>query len=53
MEQYDFQLKDGDLKVKVISVDSWYVKTIRSDNSKEDYFPIQYFKRFFKVIDKS
>lgn len=47
--EYDYQLKGNELKVKVISVD-WDVKAIRSDNGKEDIFPLMYFKKHFYKI---
>ena len=47
--EYDYQLKGGKLKVKVISVD-WDVKVIRSDNGQEDTYPLMYFKKWFKEI---
>jgi hypothetical protein len=50
MIDYDFQLKRGELKVKVTAIETWNVKAIRSDNGKEDSFPIMYFKENFKEI---
>lgn len=48
---YNYQLKGGKLKVKVNSVEDWNIKAIRSDNGKEDIFPIQYFKDNFEAIE--
>lgn len=48
---YDYQLKKGQLKVKVTSVETWDVKGIRSDNGKEDTWPLMHFKKFFKEIN--
>jgi len=48
---FDYQLKIGDLKVKVTSVETWSVKGIRSDNGIEDSFPIKYFRDNFKKIE--
>ena len=48
---FDYQLKIGDLKVKVTSVGTWSVKGIRSDNGIEDSFPIKYFRDNFQKIE--
>lgn len=47
--EYDYQLKLGSLKVKVLSVD-WDVIAIRSDNGEIDEFPLMYFKKHFQKI---
>lgn len=53
MEEYDYQLKGGSLKIKVIDVEVWDVIGIRSDNGKKDVFPITYFKKHFDEIKKN
>lgn len=51
--KYDYKLKgkDSTLKVKVVAVGAWDVFAIRSDNDKEDRFPIMYFKEHFEEIE--
>jgi hypothetical protein len=48
--EYDYQLKYGELKVKVIAVETWSVKAIRYDNGEEVSYPIHYFKEHFKAV---
>lgn len=50
--EYDYRLKGrgSTLKVKVTAVETWHVVGIRSDNGKEDRFPLNYFKNFFQEI---
>lgn len=47
---YDYQLRGGELKVKVVKENTWDVTAIRSDNGKKDTFPIRYFYEQFKKI---
>ncbi|PAV30280.1 hypothetical protein CIL05_07370 [Virgibacillus profundi] len=50
--KYDYQLIGGKLKVKVTDVEMWDIIAIRSDDGKEDIFPLGYFQKHFKKIDK-
>ena len=49
LEDCDYQLKGGKLKVRVIDV-GWNVDAIRSDNGKIDSFPITYFNKEFRRV---
>lgn len=49
--EYDYQSKwKSDLKVKITSIGYWDIHAIRSDNGKEDVFPIDYFQDCFEEI---
>jgi hypothetical protein len=50
LKEYDFQLNNGNLKVKITEFDGFDIKAIRSDNGKEDVFPLNYFKSNFREI---
>lgn len=51
--EYDYRLKGkgATLKVKVVAVETWHVVAIRSDNGKEDRFPLTYFQTYFAEIE--
>jgi hypothetical protein len=49
--EHDYEFIHGNLKVKVISFESFAVKAIRGDDGETTYFPVPYFEQNFKEIN--